>query len=203
VPWYATTVQRARARHSASPFAISIFVLATALPVLPAQQPPPPPITLPSYQPPVLVVEVPASGNAIPLDKPVVVFRFAAGQPDDAVDPSSLRVWVDGIDRTALFQIGSGQAWGALASASKADGTGSSGSVAADPSLAPGAHLVSARLCSMRAVCSTLNSAINVMATVPSPTPATGGITSSGAKPRSTLQKLLDVLLAGARRLLQ
>jgi hypothetical protein len=56
-----------------------------------AQQPPAsPPATnapvLAAYRAPTIALVQPPAGGSVPQDKPVVVFRFAAGEPDDPID---------------------------------------------------------------------------------------------------------------------
>src|SRR5437867_7614789 len=59
-----------------------------------------------AYRPPTIVLAAPLAGASIPADKPVIVLRFASGESADAIDPSSLRMSVDGEDRTPLLQLG-------------------------------------------------------------------------------------------------
>lgn len=166
------------------------------------QQPPTPPVA--AYHPPIIVLAAPMAGSSVPADKPVIVLRFSLGEPTDAIDPSSLRMSVDGEDRSSLLQLGSGEAWGPLAR----DSGGSSpsgGASATAPPIAPGVHLLHVRLCSMRGVCSTLDAPVTVApsegkVTSRAPTP-----TDSSAQQRShdsKLRKALDFLIAGARKLL-
>jgi hypothetical protein len=72
-----------------------------------AQQPVPAPAPssspAPAYRPPALALVQPAAGGSVPQDRPVVVFRFAAGEPNDLIDVRSFAVAVDGHDRTQLF----------------------------------------------------------------------------------------------------
>ena len=102
------------------------------------------PAVIAAYRAPALALVQPsASGGAltVPQDKPVVVFRFAQGEADDPVDAATFRVSVDGRDRTALFQIAAGQAWGPLGEPSSGASSGTSALVSA------GAHQVAARVC--------------------------------------------------------
>jgi hypothetical protein len=101
----------------------------------------------------------PEHGGPIPADRPLVVFRFASSEADDPVDPGSFRAVVDGTDRTALFRLTIGEAWGMLA-----DSTSTS-AVAA-----PGPHAVSARICSARGACARLDATLLVGA-APLPPP--------------------------------
>ena len=110
---------------------------------LAAQQPTPPssssPVLAP-YRAPAIALVQPAAGGTLPHDRPVLVFRFAAGEPNDPLDTRSFAVAVDGEDRTALFQATSSEAWGPLASPSGS-------------AVTPGAHQITARICSSRGPC--------------------------------------------------
>jgi hypothetical protein len=122
----------------------------------------------------------------VPQDRPVVVFRFAAGEADDPLDVRSLVVAVDGIDRTALFQTTAAQAWGPLAD----------GESIARGQLAAGQHRVVARICSTRGACSTVEAQVLV---VPGPANAAA---AEKAGPESTKRRLLGAMLSATRRLL-
>jgi hypothetical protein len=120
--------------------------------------------TLGVYRTPLIALVQPANGGAVPRDKPVVVFRFAQGEPNDAIDTRSLVVSVDGVDVTAGFQIVGGDAWGPLADATVA------------ASLGGGPHQVLARICSARGTCGTVSAVVSVTAvtqTTAPPTPLT------------------------------
>jgi hypothetical protein len=60
----------------------------------------------------------------------------------DPVDARTFAVTVDGVDRTALFQVTADEAWGALAKPGSADSL-----------IALGSHAVLARVCSARGAC--------------------------------------------------
>lgn len=171
---------------------------------LAAQQPPAPPsppsppstlAALAPYRTPVIALVQPAATaggggsitGSVPRDRPVVVFRFAAGEPDDPLDVRSLVVAVDGADRTALFQTtatqAGGQAWGALAD----DGALAKGELAA------GLHRVVARICSTRGACATADEQVLVMP----------GVVSESAPPsRSKGMRVLGAVFGVARRLI-
>jgi hypothetical protein len=134
-----------------------------------------------AYRPPALALVQPAAGGSVPADRPVVVFRIAPGEPNDAVDVRSFAVAVDGTDRTGLFQVSAGEAWGPL---SALDG--------ASP-LTAGAHQLVARICSSRGVCSEFSATVAV---VPSPM-ADSETPSSGRR-----RKLFDALLDAVRKIL-
>lgn len=104
-----------------------------------AQQPPPPP-----YRSPTIALVHPAQTGTVPRDRPVIVFRFAPGESDDPIDARSFAVTVDGVDRSARFQVASHEAWGSMAGAPETDST-----------LDTGPHAVAARICSVRGSCAT------------------------------------------------
>lgn len=102
------------------------------------------------FRPPAIVLAYPASNGALPAEKPLIVFRFAAGDSNDPIDPAAFRATVDGIDRTSHFRVTPTEAWGQLADSS------------ATPRLAPGSHLVGARVCSVRGVCGSIATRVEV-----------------------------------------
>ena len=119
--------------------------------------------TVPRSRAPVLALVQPPAGSTIPTDRPVVVFRFAPSEAADPIDVSSFRVWLDGSDRSSGFHVDGAEVWGSLAEPS-------SGSPASQAStLGAGVHLVTARLCTARGICSTANALVTVLP----PTPAT------------------------------
>lgn len=191
---------RARARFD---------VIITALAIVPSSttlgQQPPPAAAVAVYRPPAIALAAPVPGASLPADKPVIVLRFAPGESTDAIDPSSLRMSLDGEDRTALLQLGSGEAWGPLARDTAAARSLSAASGGA-PVIAPGVHLVHVRVCSMRGICATLDTPVTVAP--PDVTPATSPASSppdSSARQQarsSVLRKVLDLVITGARKLL-
>jgi hypothetical protein len=166
-----------------------------------AQQPSPPPVSV--YRAPAIALATPIAGTAIPADKPVIVLRFAQGETDDPIDPSSLRVSVDGQDRTSLLQLGTGEAWGPLAPMTAPNA--SAAALAAAVVIASGVHLVHARLCSMRGVCSTLDVPVTVSPADPTAVLRSGisqaDSTAQQSKP-SRLRQVVNLVIAGARKLL-
>lgn len=185
--------------------ATSVSVAATA--VAAAQSPTAPADTVKGYRSPTIVLVQPAPANGIPADRPVVVFRFAQGEPDDPIDATSLRVWVDGEDQSRSFQLANGEAWGSLSS--RLTSGDSAAGDAASSLLAPGVHLVVARLCSTRGVCGEARAPVTVLPAVDGPAaPAVSPATDSaragspGAAKKSIGRKILDALLGGARKLL-
>lgn len=163
---------------------IAVVLVAThvvhAVPLV-SQQPP----ELTPYRAPVIALVQPASGGTIPQDRPVVVFRFAPGEPGDPLDAASFRVAVDAVDETARFQVAATEAWGAI------------GPAAADPrAIAPGPHQIAARICSTRGACASLDATVTVL-------PPRTAADSSGIKKPGRRERVLDALLAAVKRLLQ
>lgn len=181
-----------------------VFAVHSSGAVALAQQPPTPPVA--PYHPPIIVLAAPMAGSAIPADKPVIVLRFTVGEPTDAIDPSSLRMSVDGEDRSSLLQLGSGEAWGPLARDSAKGSPPNGGVSQGEPAITPGVHLLHVRLCSARGVCSTLDAPVTVAPPETAPTSAhTSTAADSSAQKRSgqsALRKALDLVIAGARKLL-
>jgi hypothetical protein len=140
------------------------------------------------YRSPTIALVQPAPGASIAQDKPVLVLRFAQGEPTDPLDVRSLTIAVNGIDRTALFQVGATEAWGPIAPM-QTDGT---------PGVQPGVHQLVARICSSRGACGAVATTVTVL---PAPILASGNMPTSGARP-SKKQRLLDALIAAGRRLL-
>lgn len=146
-------------------------------------------------QAPTIKLIVPAEGAAIPADKPVVLFRCTAGDSSDAIDPSSFRMSVDGLDRTSLLQLGDGEAWGRLVPDSSAS----------FPPIAPGVHLVHARVCSLRGLCGQLDAPVTVLPAGPaaqSGAPMEPDSTALQRAPISLIRMLLELVLALARKLI-
>jgi hypothetical protein len=156
-------------------------------PPQPAPQPP-----LAPYHAPVIALVQPPAGGSVPQDKPVVVFRFAQGEVTDPIDAASFRVFVDGEDRTALFQVSATEAWGPLtASANAAACTAATGAPSA---LSPGVHQLEARICSGRGTCATTAASVTVLPTAAAPPAA--------APQADRKQKLIDLILTAAKKLL-
>lgn len=167
----------------------------------PTQPPPSNPGSDPmpgAYRLPVIVLVQPAGAATVQRDRPVIVFRFGAGEPNDPIDLASFAVTVDGRDRTRSFQVTGAEAWGSLA-----------GDVAAqsDSSLALGTHQVSARICSARGACGVIVSSLTVVPSQlesPSPHPAAEGAAadSSGSSASSRRRRVIDAILLALRKLL-
>ena len=158
---------------------------------LPVPQPSQPPAaaasTIAAYRPPSLALVQPLDGGMVHQDRPVIVFRFAAGEPSDPIDVGSFAVTVDGVDRGALFQRAAGEAWGPLGPLTGAD------------SLVPGVHRISARICSARGACTAVQGTMNVL---PALIPAALDPAAPVHAGQSRKQRLLDAALSAARRLL-
>lgn len=135
------------------------------------------------YRAPSLVLAQPPGGTTIPTDRPSVVFRLVAGEEDDPVDPRSFSITVDGRDRTALFQLSSAEAWGPLVRPAENGGV-----------LAAGAHQIAARLCSARGACTSVTAIVTA-----APDPA--HTAPAAALTQSRRARILDLLLSGARKL--
>ena len=171
----------------------------------PVPGPPQPPLssagsdaTLAAYRLPTIVLAQPAGAATLQRDRPIIVFRFGPGEPNDPIDLASFAVTVDGRDRTRFFQVTGLEAWGSLAS----DAPGQS-----DSSLALGPHQISARICSARGACGVIVSSLTV---VPSqvasqpPHPAAEGAASDSASSSasSRRRRVIDAVLAAVRKLL-
>jgi hypothetical protein len=141
---------------------------------------PPPPQPIMGYRAPAIALVQPVAGQSLPQDKAVIILRFAVGEPSDQLDASSFGVWVNGANRAALFQVAGTEAWGPLS----------------DPRsgpLAPGVYQVTARICSTRGTCGTTAATVTVTAS------DVGTAKADDAASRK--QRLIDLLLAGLRRL--
>lgn len=134
------------------------------------------------YRAPIIALAQPPDGGTVPQDKPVVVFRFTSGEPEDPIDVRSLAVSVDGKDHTSLFQMTAAEAWGPL----------SSGTQVIDI----GGHEVVARICSARGACSTTTALITVG-------PAGPVAGDAANKAHSKKVQILDALLGALRTLLK
>jgi hypothetical protein len=110
------------------------------------------------------------------MDRPVAVFQLGGVASPDSADARTFRVWVDGDERSRLFHIdgqqGNVQAWGALG-----DSTSQAASSPSAP-LSVGVHLVTAQLCTVRGVCTTIHAAVTVL-----PATAIGNTMTAAAAP--------------------
>jgi hypothetical protein len=165
------------------PVPIPVSVPAS-VPVVPAA----PAVAILAYRTPALALAQPPGGGTVPADRPSVVFRFALGEPDDPLDTRSFLVAVDGHDRTALFQLSGSQAWGPLVPPSENGGV-----------LTPGAHQLTARICSSRGACATVSATVTA---VTDQTLSAATAAAPNATPTSRKTQLLNLLLSGAKRLI-
>ena len=108
------------------------------------------------FRAPSIVVAYPERGAALPADRALITLRFAAGEPGDPIDVSSFRATLDGVDRSALFQVTDTEAWGRL------DDGGAPSGAPAVPGIAAGPHTLGARICSVRGACGALTFAVSV-----------------------------------------
>ena len=145
-------------------------------------------VTLPAYRVPLISVAQPNDGIALPDDKPVAVFRFASGEPLDPLDALSFTVTVDGVDRTPLFQLTQGEAWGSLAAAGEL--------------LSAGQHDVSARICTAHGACGTTKATVNIVPAA-SVIQLGAGTAASQSKSPSRRGRVLDAVLQAARILIR
>lgn len=183
-------------RHSVWPSVVGLAMAAAVAraPAIGAQQPapvpspPPQPAAgqLPPYRPPTIALVQPPNGTMVPQDKPVVVFRFTQGEPGDLIDLASFAVAIDGRDRTALFQVTAGEAWGPL---------GPPVTSPNDTSITPGIHQVTARICSARGACGEASTSVSVV-----PAAASSPAAADAAPARR--RKLVDAVLTVLRKLL-
>lgn len=163
--------------------AVLLCLVLSATP-LAAQQSPGAASSLPAYRPPALALVQPAAGGSLPSDKPILVFRFAPGEPNDPIDAQSFAVTVDGTDRTSRFQVTAGEAWGTLAELPEG-------------SASPGTHQVSARICSTRGACSEVTAAVAVIAS------ARASSAPAEASGNARRRKVVDAVVSVLRKLLE
>lgn len=161
-----------------SPVPAPMPVVPTPIPQQPVLPQAPQPIV--GYRSPGIALVQPAAGAVLPPDKAVLIFRFIEGESSDPLDASSFAVSVNGVARSALFQVGASEAWGPLSDARE---------------IAPGAYQVTARICSTRGACGTTSATVTVASSEAMPTGAAG-------QSASRRQRLIDLLLAGLKRLL-
>ena len=185
VPCIATGAPRAPARRRWPLAAVAtLSVIASTARAGGAQQPAtPPPAAATEYSKPTLALVQPAPGASVPIDRPILVFRFGPGVPTDVIDARSFSVAIDGQDRSALFQVAPGEAWGPM-SAPAAD---------QQPALTVGPHQVAARICSVRGLCTEVVAVVNATA----PATAAAQQTTPDRK-----RSVIDLILAAARKLL-
>lgn len=153
--------------------------------------------TVAAYRSPAIALVQPSGAAALSRDRPIVVFRFAPGEPNDPIDLSSFAVTVDGRDRTPSFQVTGVEAWGSIAGDPAAQ---------SDSGLALGSHQVSARICSAKGACAVVVSSLTVVpsqlvsaATQPA---AEGAAVDSSTSASSRRRRVIDAVLAALRKLL-
>jgi hypothetical protein len=103
---------------------------------------------------PQLQLVQPPVGGSLPSDRPTVFYRYGPGDATDPIDDASFQLWVDRTERTSGFRVGNGEAWGRLG---------------AERPLSPGAHLVVARVCSVRGICTAANNVVIAVPTAAAP----------------------------------
>jgi len=130
---------------------------------------PPVPPVIAGFHAPAIALASPMDGFAVPQDRAVAVFRFAAAEPTDPIDALSFLVSVDGQDRTSLFQLVGNEAWGQLSPAGR--------------TLGVGPHDVWARVCSQRGICSVARATVQATtsATPPGLAPPVGASNTRGS----------------------
>lgn len=147
------------------------------------------PGALAPYRLPLLALAQPAEGVALPDDKPVAVFRFVSAEPNDPIDALSFSVSVDGVDRTALFTLAHGEAWGPLAPEEEL--------------LAPGQHAVRARICSARGACGVAQGTVTVVAGTSLIQGIGASSSRTGAEKSQRRTRILNAVLQAARVLIR
>lgn len=145
-------------------------------------------VTLPAYHLPVITVAQPVEGVVLPDDKPISVIRFAAVEPLDPIDALSLNVTVDGTDRTTLFTLSQGEAWGRLSPL--------------DEVLSAGQHEIRARICSTRGTCAIAKATVTVVSSA-SLLQQLGSSTSTASKSTSRASKMFGAVLQAVRVLIK
>jgi hypothetical protein len=136
---------------------------------------------------PLIVLVQPQDGGTVPVDRPVLAFRFTAADASDQLDLGSLRIVVDSRDATSSFQVTPNEAWGKL------DGS----ALSATSPLTTGAHTLTARICSLRGACGTVTATFNVSA----PT-SVAQSAPNAAKSSPGPRGLVGTLVKAARRII-
>ncbi len=140
--------------------------------------------TLPTYRTPLTIVAAPTEGTTLPEDKPVAVLRFMSVEPLDPIDALSFSVSVDGKDKTDLFRLTQGEAWGPLAEPNEILGSGQ--------------HEITARICSARGSCGTTKATVTVVARS-----ALHAAASPAVKAKEKKTRVLDAAVQAARILIR
>ena len=176
----ATATARAQASEPQLPVPTPIPVIPTPMPEVP-QAPvlPQAPQPIVGYRPPGIALVQPDAGAALPPDKAVLVFRFVQGEASDPLDANSFAVAVNGVARSASFQVGASEAWGPLSDAR---------------AVPPASYQVTARICSTRGVCGMTTATVTVVSSDAMPDePASGTM--------SRMQWVIELILTVLRRL--
>jgi hypothetical protein len=160
VTWKEYSLAPSRSRAACPMIAVLVAATSAARAQAPASGAP---VIGSSPRRPSIQLVQPVAGANIPTDRPTVSYRYVPGEATDPIDDSSFQLWIDGVERTQGFRVGNGEAWGTLG--------------AARP-LSPGAHLVIARVCSVRGICAAANDVIVAVPTAAAlPDDATGRTT--------------------------
>jgi hypothetical protein len=141
-------------------------------------------VLLPAYHAPSIVLAAPTEGAALPMDKPVAVLRFTSSEPLDPIDALSFSVSLDAQDKTRLFQMSQGEAWGPL--------------IAPGETIVSGQHEVAARICTSHGACGTVKATVIVAATAPTQIAST----KTSEKAKDAKNKVWSAVLQAARALL-
>lgn len=165
-----------------------------------SQQPAPDATQIPAapYRLPIITLVQPAGAAVMTQDRPIVVFRFIQGEPNDPIDLASFAVTVDGRDRTRSFHVTGTEAWGSLTGEAATQN---------DSSLTLGTHQIRARICSARGACGVIVSSLTVVPSQlesQSPHPAAEGAAADSAhrSASSRRRRAIDVILDAIRKLL-
>ena len=162
---------------------VTTSVVALGLPRAAAMAQPPAPqaYVIPATpRVPVIALVQPPNGGTIPLDRPVLVFRFTAADPSEPLDLGSLRVLMDDKDVTNAFHITPNESWGTLPLPSPVGAPG-----------VAGLHTVRGRICSLRGACGTVAATVSVMAEQTAASPPNAG--ASTGRPKGLLGALVKL----------
>jgi hypothetical protein len=149
----------------------------------------------PSSRAPIISLVEPVNGGFVPQDRPIVVLHFASGDSADAVDARSFVLTLDGADQTALFRSTRQMAVGLFSPAGSTD----------SPMLALGDHRLRAHVCSIKGICSEIDTAFTIVradSIAPSPLSAAADSSAEGTSSVSLIRMLLQLVLALARKLI-
>ena len=171
-----------RSRRGIGAIVVAVFALAYSRQGA-GQTPASPAPPLQTFRPPVIVLAEPASDATVPQDRPIVMFRFTAGDSADPIDARSFVVSVDGKDRTPLFEVVADIAFGPLAPPPNND----------QVAIEVGSHSFAARICSLRGSCGEVAGTVMVSSPV---------VLAPEQAHASVVQTLLDLLVTLIKRLL-